>query len=274
MILLFRKYLVRIFLFISIALVLFGVFYYFRFHPYSGKSFVIANHQIWWMIYRIQRSTDTLQSWTSLMGLGSYSLVFGFFVYRQIRKNPSPQLAFLYLYIFSFSFSLLRLFPLLPEYIAPFLEFDHELVTRINYFSRFFGLSCFFAASLFATGIQIQKFGMILLVNTLVSFTLSIILPFNTTVLTSALLYRVGEEKSLAFFCLTLEILTILNYFSSAVKQSRNELYRIILFVILMLTGFEMTFFLYFPLYIPGIILLTTGTFFYLRTSQKLFLWS
>ncbi len=274
MILLFRKYLVRLFLSISIAFVLLGVFYYFRYQPTSAKSFTISNHQLWWMLYRIQRSGETLKAWVSLMGLGTYSLVFGIFVYRQIRKNPSAQLAFLYLFIFSFSLSLMRIFPLIPEGSLPFHQLDKEIITRITYFGRLFGLSSFFAASLFVTGIQIQKFGMILLINTLVSFTISIILPFNTTILTSALIYRVGEEKSLAFFCLTLEILTVLNYFSTAVKHSRNELYRIMFFAVLMLTGFEMVFFIYFPLYVPGMILLVLGTFFYLRTSQKLFLWS
>ena len=274
MILLFRKYLVRLFISISLAFVLFGVFYYFKYQPSSGNSFAIANYQLWWMLYSVQKSADTLRAWISLMGLGLYSLVFGFFIYRQIRKNPSAQLAFLYLFIFSISLSLMRIFPLLPEGDIPFHQLDKEIITRITYFGRLFGLSSFFAASLFVTGIQIQKFGMILLINTLVSFTISIILPFNTTILTSALLYRVGEEKSLAFFCLTLEILTVLNYFSTAVKHSRNELYRIMFFTVLMLTGFEMVFFIYFPLYIPGIMLLILGTFFYMRTSQKLFLWS
>ncbi len=269
MILLFRKYLVKIFFIFSFISVLFGVFYFIKFQPGNNSSSFVTT-QVWWMIYRNVIKIDLFHAWISLMALGLFSLVFSFFIYRLIKKNSSPQMAFIYLFIFSFSFSLLRLIYIMPH--SAFI--DRELISRIIFFGRLFGLSSFFAASLFTSGLQIQKFGLVLLISTVVSFTITIILPFNTTVLTSALIYRVGEEKSITLFCLTLEILTVLNYLSSALKQSRNELFRIMFFALMILTGFEMSFFLYLPILIPGITLLILGTLLYLRTSQKLFLWS
>ena len=272
MILFFRKYLIKVSLLISLAAVILGGYYYFSFLRFHHGPVSFQTGQIWWLVYSDRTVIDPLLPWISLMGSGLYAFLFGYFISRQIRKTPSPQLAFLFLFVFSLSLNLFRLNFQIPDF--SFLKIERDFATRIVYFGRFYSLSTFFAASLFATGLQIQKFGVALLITTLASFTISLILPFNSTQLTSAFLYRVGEEKNVALFCLVLELLTLLNYLSAAIKQSRSDFYKLILFSLMMMGGLELLFFLYIPFALPGAFLLISGTILYMRTSQKLFLWS
>lgn len=273
MILLFRKYLVKILLTISFLTVIAGIlFYTMEFMNASVLSKNPGSGQSWWLIYYSVDHFNPLKTWLFLMGFCFYSLMFGFFVFKQIKKNPSPQLSFLYLFIFTFSLQIFRLGYLLPQNSA--FHIDEEFITRIVYFSRLFGLTAFFSTSLFSTGLQIQKFNMVLLITLLLSFSLAIIIPLNTIELTTALLFRIAEEKSLALFCIVLELLTAINFFYAAVKQARVEFYHLFLFSIMILGGYELMFFLYAPFMLPGTVLLLSGTVLYIRTSQKLFLWS
>ena len=272
MILLFRKYLVRIMLFFSLIALIWSIAAFIMDIRFSITEEFSSTGQSWWLNYNRNNRVSSLYIWLIITACALYSLAVGFIVARQIKKNPSPQLAFLYLFIFSFSLYIFRLYYLVPQ--INWLHMDDETISRVIYFGRFFGLTAFFAASLFCAGLQIQKFGYILLITVLVSFTLSIIVPFNTTEVTTALIYRIAEEKSIALFCLVLEILTVMNYLSAAIKQSRGEFYRLILFCIMILAGYELLFFLNPPFMIPGITLLFTGTILYIRTNQKLFLLS
>ena len=273
MILLFRKYLVKIFLLITFLTVIFGaVFYVQGLRNGTASATGINTRQIWWMVYGRTSGFNIQFLWMILMACSLYSLTVGLYVYRQIKKNPAPQLAFLYLFIFTFSLHIFRLYYLIPQNL--WFPLNKYYITRIIYFSRFFGLTAFFAASLFTTGLQIQKFAYVLLITILISFSLAVIIPINTIELTSSLLFRIAGEKSIALFFLALEILTVLNYLSAAVKQVRGEFYQLIIFCIMILAGYEMIFFLYTPFLIPGALLLTGGTVLYIRTSQKLYLWS
>ncbi|OQY33282.1 MAG: hypothetical protein B6241_08420 [Spirochaetaceae bacterium 4572_59] len=273
MILFFRKYLVKILLIVSIITVIAGILFYtmeFMNPHILSKDF--SSGQSWWLAYYSAENFNPLETWLFLMVSDLYSLIFGFFVYRQIKKNPSPQLSFLYLFIFTFSLQIIRLGYLLPQSSA--FHIDKELITRIIYFSRLFALTAFFSTSLFSTGLQIQKFNMVLLITVLLSFSMSIIIPLNTIELTTSLLFRIAAEKSLALFCIALEILTAMNFFYAAIKQARVEFYRLFLFSIMILNGYELMFFLYIPFLLPGSILLLAGTILYIRTSQKMFLWA
>ncbi len=272
MILLFRKYLVRIMLFFSLITLFLAIAAYILNIRFNLTDFSSSTGQIWWLNYNRNSKINSFHIWLIVTACTLYSLAVGFIVARQIKKNPSPQLAFLYLFIFSFSLYIFRLYYIVPQ--INWLHIDDETISRVLYFGRFLGLTAFFAASLFCAGLQIQKFGYILLITVLASFTLSIIIPFNTTEVTTALFYRIAEEKSIALFCLVLEVLTVMNYLSAAIKQSRGELYRLILFCIMVLCGYELLFFLNPPFMIPGLMLLFTGTILYIRTNQKLFLLS
>lgn len=273
MILLFRKYLVKILLMISFITVIAGIlFYVVELSNLQIQSKSIDSGQSWWLSYYTVENYNPLKTWLFLMISSLYSFIFGFFVYRQIKKNPSPQLSFLYLFIFTFSLQIIRLGYLMPQSSA--FHIGEELITRIIYFSRLFALTAFFSTSLFSTGLQVQKFNSVLLISLLLSFSMALIIPLNTIEMTTALLYRIAEEKSVALFCIALEVLTALNFIYAAIKQARTEFYRLFLFSIMILGGYELMFFLYTAFLLPGCILLLSGTILYIRTSQKLFLWA
>jgi len=269
MILIFRKYIVKILLnttFLSLLLFLLWIIFY------HDKAVVPQweQEQIWWSLYLSGPSLNFKS--ISLGGQILFSFLAGVLISRQIRRNPSAELSFFYLFLFLFSLQIFRV-PFLMQNPPLFFTMT-GLTTRIIYFSRIFSLACLFSASLFSSGLQIQKFGMVLLISTLTAFTLSSIIPVNTSSLTGALIDRIAREKHLALFCTTLEILTVLNYISAGQRQGRTEYFRLAFLSLLVICGYEMLFFLHIPFIIPGFLCLVPGTILFARTSRKLFLWS
>ncbi|MDC7241255.1 MAG: hypothetical protein PQJ50_12940 [Spirochaetales bacterium] len=269
MILIFRKYIVRILLYISFAVLAAAGFWLFLSEGRFTGTW--SGEQIWWTLYSTETGPGLLKA-LSLCGQLFFAFVMGMIISRQIKRNPSAELSFFYLFLFSFSLQLFRL-PYLAEG-AGYLTATGGYISRIIYFSRILGLGSLFAASLFSSGLQIQKFGMVFLLVLLTSFTLASILPLNISSVSGSLLNRVAREEYLALFCTAMEVLTVLTYIATARNQGRAEYYRLAFLNLLIIAGYEFLFFLYVPLMIPGFICLVPGTVIYIRTSRKLFLWS
>lgn len=269
MILIFRKYIVRILLYLSaLSLIIVGVWSFLN----SGKEFtrIWSEEQIWWTLYSAEPAAALLKA-LSLSGQLLFGFLMGLVISRQIKRNPSAELSFFYLFLFSFSIQIFRL-PHLVD-LSSILG-NSGLITRIIYFSRLLALTSLFAASLFSSGLQIQKFGMILLIILLTAFTLSSILPINISSISGALLNRIAKEEYLALLCIILEIMTVLTYIAAAYNQGRPEYYRLAALSLLIIVGYEFLFFLHIPFMIPGFACLIPGTVLFIRTSRKLFLWS
>lgn len=269
MILIFRKYIVRILFYLSalsIILVAAGALLY---HS-TPLTLTWTEEQIWWTLYDEPGSGSLLKA-LSLVGQLIFAFLMGTILSSQIKRNPSAELSFFYLFIFSFSLQIFRL-----PYLINLSEFlgGSGLLSRIIYFSRLIALTSLFAAALFSSGLQIQKFGMVLLLICLTSFTLSSILPINISSISGALLNRIAREEYLALFCIVMELLTVLSYIASAHNQGRPEYYRLAILCLLIIVGYELLFFLHIPFIIPGFICLIPGTVLFIRTSRKLFLWS
>ena len=270
MILIFRKYVITLLSALSFFTILIAAYWFFE----RGSLKMIALpgelEQIWWSLYTTVSSGKSPIKVISLGVQLIYALTFLLILGRQMRRNPSAEMAFLSIFLFTFSLQIFRLAFLTGSTFT----LDTDLATRAVYFSRLLGLSALFAASLFATGLQIQKFGQILLICILTAFSLSILLPVNSSITTAAMLHRIAREKHLAVFCLSLEVLTVLNYVAAAHNLGRGEYYRLSLLSLGIICGYEMLFFLYPPFFLPGLITLTCGTVLFIRTSRKLFLWS
>ena len=269
MILIFRKYVIRLLLALSLITILIAAYWFYLQGSWKTITLTGDLEQIWWKLYNPVLS----QSPMKLLSLGVqivYAMAFLLIIERQMRRNPSAEMAFLSIFLFTFSLQIFRLSFLTDGFPVP----DTRIATRIVYFGRLMGISALFGASLFATGLQIQKFGQVLLVCLLTSFSLANLLPVNSSISTAALLHRIAREKHLAVLCLALESLTILNYIAAAHHLGRNEYYRLSLLSLAMISGYEMLFFLYPPFILPGLITLISGTVLFIGTSRKLFLWS
>ncbi len=270
MILIFRKYIIRILIILSFFTMFTAAYWFIQ--KGSVKTMVLPGglEQIWWSLYAPVLSAQSPMKIVSLGAQLMYAPVFLLILGRQMRRNPSAEMAFLSIFLFTFSLQIFRISFLTEAAYIP----GSDLATRTVYFGRLMGLSALFAASLFATGLQIQKFGQILLICFLTAFSLSILLPVNSSITTAALLHRIAREKHLAIFCLSLELLTVLNYIAAAHQLGRSEYYRLSLLSLSIIAGYEMLYFLYPPFILPGLITLISGTFLFIRTSRKLFLWS
>ncbi|MDC7231612.1 MAG: hypothetical protein PQJ58_00145 [Spirochaetales bacterium] len=269
MILIFRKYIVRILLYLSgLTLVAVALWSYLNYGTEVYQTW--GEEQIWWTIYA-EASDGPLLKAVSLTGQLVLAFLMGLILSRQIKRNPSAELSFFYLFLFTFS---LQIFRLPHLFDLSFIQTTSGLITRIVYFSRLLALTSLFAASLFSSGLQIQKFGMVLLLTILTAFTLSSILPLNISSISGALLNRVAREEYLALLCIILELMTVLTYISAAYNQGRPEYYRLALLSILIIAGYEFLFFLHIPFILPGFACLVPGVILFIRTSRKLFLWS
>lgn len=269
MILIFRKYIVRILLYLS-ALTLIIITAWTFLNGGKQLSHLWTEEQIWWTLYSGEPAAALLKA-ISLSAQLIFAFLMGIIISRQIKRNPSAELSFFYLFLFSFSLQIFRL----PYLVDIFSSLGNSgLITRIIYFSRLLALTSLFAASLFSSGLQIQKFGMVLLMILLIAFTLSSILPINISSISGALLNRIAKEEYLALLCIILELMTVLTYIAAAHNQGRPEYYRLAALSLLIIVGYEFLFFLHIPFMIPGFTCLITGTVLFIRTSRKLFLWS
>jgi hypothetical protein len=269
MILIFRKYIVRILLYLSgLALIVVAVWSFLNYG--NEMSRIWTEEQIWWTLYSGEPAAALLKA-LSLSGQLLFAFLMGLVISRQIKRNPSAELSFFYLFLFSFSIQIFRL-PYLVN-LSSILG-NSSLITRIIYFSRLLALTSLFAASLFSSGLQIQKFGMVLLMILLTAFTLSSIIPINISSISGALLNRIAKEEYLALLCIILELMTVLTYIAAAHNQGRPEYYRLAALSLLIIVGYEFLFFLHIPFIIPGFACLIPGTVLFIRASRKLFLWS
>ena len=181
MILIFRKYVIRILIALSFMTILLASYWFYSMGSLKMISLPGELDQIWWTLYT-PVSPGSVIKIISLAFQLVYALIFLLILGRQIRRNPSAEMAFLSIFLFTFSLQILRLVFFINSPYAP----DTDLATRIIYFGRLLGLCSLFAASLFSTGLQIQKFGQVLLICLLTSFSLASLLPVNSSITTAS----------------------------------------------------------------------------------------
>jgi len=261
---------IAIILFIGFAV---SAFFLFTNYTQLPDISTLPSH-IWWTIYSPQTGTSLLWKLVGIAGLQLFSIIAGFILLWFYIKTSSFEIFFFTLFLFTLSLEGARILQLFIQLEAQPTYFG-VVVTRFIYFARLFDLCMIFLASLLSTGIKNQKIGFQLGISFLLSFFLAYTIPIDTLDMSSDLLYQAGDERNLAFLCITAQVFAVLNLFVSGIlKQHKNYSYMGI-GVLLALTGRELIFFLTNPVTIASsLALLITGAVIFTIYANSLYLWS
>ena len=211
--------------------------------------------------------------WTIITAsiLFAFSIITSLLLFHYFKKKISPEIFFFILFILSLSLQSIRLFQfqLLLLNVSPFFG---VLITRLYYFFRLFGLFCLFASSLFPIGIKFQKFGTILLSILLISFTISTLIPIDSTQMNSYFLYYISDSSSILLMTLSIRVLTIVNLARVAITTKSKNYILVLISSVLIITGDELL--LLFPIPLFAFILILVGTAIYSRSIYNYYLWN
>lgn len=217
-------------------------------------------------------TTTVIVKWTIITAsiLFGFSLITSLLLFHYFKKKISPEIFFFILFVISLSLQSIRLFQfqLLLLNAAPFFG---VIITRVYYFFNLFGIFCLFASSLFPIGIKFQKFGTILLSILLISFTISALMPIDSTLMNKYFLYNISDNSSILLMTLSVRVLTILNLVRIAITTKSKNYILILIASILIITGDELL--LYFPIPFFAFILILIGTLIYSRSIYNYYLW-
>jgi hypothetical protein len=211
-------------------------------------------------------------NWTVITAsvLFGFSIISSLLLFHYFKKKISPEIFFFILFILSLSLQSIRLFQfqLLLLNVSPFFG---VIITRLYYFFKLFGLFCLFASSLFPVGIKFQKFGTILISILLISFTISALMPIDSTSMNSYFLYNIGDSSSILLMTLSIRILTIVNLTRVAITTKSRNYVLVLIAAALIIAGDELLLLL--PIPLVAFFMISIGTVMYSRSIYNYYLW-
>lgn len=229
--------------------------------------------QYWWFIYSDSPVTPgfLLDSIINITIFLLFCFIAGLIFRRLFKKIASPEIFFYAVFLFSFSFEGFRVFLLYIELGMP--VYLGLLFSRIVIFGRFFGLMAIFLSSLYALEIKYQKFGTLLGGALVLSLIIAYIVPMDSSVILSQLMYKPGDELSIFIANISLGFFAIVNFLVAAIKRNKRFFY-IILASLLILLGRELFLFIAGPVTgSAGLAFLFVGTFLFYRHIDRIYLW-
>jgi hypothetical protein len=218
-------------------------------------------------------NTDYIAVHTSLIMAVVFSLAGILMIFFFFEQTSAPEILYIAFFTISFSFETIRL--ILPlSFIYDIPPFYLNIASRLLLFARYFGLFSLFAASLCAAGLEIQMTRnaiMILLVCTLI-VTLGI--PIDSFSWDTGFNMIFGFSTLLKWINIAAFFSIVTSFFIAAYVRGSREYVYIGIGVIFALAGKYLL--LHFDIWagvIPGILLLSFGTWFICSKLHKIYLW-
>ncbi len=213
----------------------------------------------------------------SLMALGGllvYSLGAGLSLQRFFRKTVSSEMFFFIFFVISLSFESFKALGVLFQ-LWGLATYYGVIVARVVYFSRFFGVFCLLTSGLYATGIEYQKFEVVLGIAFLLAFTLSFSIPIDSSVFLPTLLYRIGGTVQLLAVFSALELFSILNFVLASILSRRREYLIMAGGLLLVIAGKDLLFFAHgAPAAVAAFAFLLAGTIVFGNRAHAIYLWT
>jgi hypothetical protein len=209
----------------------------------------------------------------AIAGSVVYALIALVLIYYFFETTQSPEILFVAFFAGSFSFEAVRLILPLREIYdipSPYLL----MAARLLLFSRYFGIFSLFTASVFAAGLEVQKYRYIILINTVATLVIATGVPIDTQTWDSSLNMINGYVRLFTLIETGVALITVISFCIAAYSRGSREYLWIGLGALLVFIGRNLllnadTWFS--P--IPGILLLAAGMWFICTWLHKLYLW-
>jgi len=203
-----------------------------------------------------------------LFSLAGIFLIFYFF-----EQTMVPEILYIAIFILSFSFEVIRLFlPLCMVYDIP--SFYLLITLRILLFARYFGIFSLFTAGICATGLEVQMTRNLILIISIATLAITFGVPIDIQSWDTSLNIKFGFKSLFRMTEIIVYLITVISFFVAVNVRGSKEYVYIGNGLILTLAGRYL--FLYFDNLagiIPGILMLSFGTWFVCSKLHKIYLW-
>jgi hypothetical protein len=210
---------------------------------------------------------------TTMAAAAVYAFITIVLVYYFFEKTQAPEILFFTFFAFSFSFEAARIMvPLKTLYNLPGVYL--VIASRILLFGRYFGILSLFAASVHAAGLEMQKQGNILLIIALATLVITLGVPIDAFAWDSSLNMISGYASMFRLVEVSIVLITMVSFIVSAYSRGSREYVFISAGALLVFVGRDLligadTWIS--PL--PGLLILTAGTWIICNRLRRVYLW-
>jgi len=217
--------------------------------------------------------TDYFAVHASLVALVVFSLAALFLILSFFEQTSTPEILYISLFIFSFSFETIRLaLPLHLIYTIP--SFYILILLRVLLFARYFGIFSIAAAGLFAAGLEVQMTRNLILIIFATAIAVVTSVPIDTQSWDTSLNIIYGFKSIFMVIEAAAFITAVVSFFiASNVRGSVEYIY---IGIGIMFAFIGRYFLLYFDNWagpVPGIIMLSLGTWSACSKLHRIYLW-
>ncbi len=257
-------------------LLLFAVgFYVILTHKFNPEDTAFYTFHPWWFIFKDIISSPNLlfNVLASILCLLLFSLSGNAGLRNLFRKTASPEIFFTITFIICLSLENLRTGIIITRVLSLSVYLSTALSQGVI-FSRIFALLCLLVSSLYAVGMKYNNYPTLLGGVLLLSLTLAIIIPVDSTMLQVNFLHKLGDERGYMFLHFVLGLLIFLNYLVACLFRRSRRFLLIGAGALMLLIGKDLLYFGVTPLITGlGILLLTGGTVLFSRQVGNFYLW-
>ena len=262
-----------IFAIISLGLIGAGGYFAYPGYPASAASAAMRPGGIIQAIMeKFAEPSPYVPFWT-MLGAAVYSLVSIALIYYFFEKTQSPEILFFGFFVISLSFEFARVSIPLKE-IFSFPSMYLTAASRVLLFGRYFGLFSLFAASVYAAGLDIQKQQNIFFILILAALIIALNVPVDSLIWDSSLKMLNGYSSMFTMVETGILLVTMLTFFISAYTRGSRAYVFVGIGAFLAYSGRNML--LNSDTWvtpIPGLLILSAGTWFSCARLHKEYLW-
>jgi len=209
----------------------------------------------------------------SLSFLVVFSLVGMLLIHFYFERTSTPEILYIAIFTISLSFEIIRL--ILPlQQIFIFSSFYVSISSRVLLFARYFGIFSLFTASICAAGLEVQKTRNVLFIIIIAALIITVSVPINVLNWDTSLNIINGYVSIFRMTELAVLLTTMISFFIAAKFRDSKEYIYVAVGSMLALIGRNIllnTDNWIGPL--PGIFLLSFGTWFLCSKLHKIHLW-
>jgi len=260
--------------FSALSLAAIASLWYFIFPAYPAAEAAASFRPGGLMGRLIQRFADpsAYVPFYTMLGSVLFSLISIIFIYFRFEKTQSPEILFIGFFVISLSFELARI--LIPLQQTVFLSPAHMIsASRVLLFGRYLGLFSLLAASVYAAGLDTQNQNVFMAII-MAALIFALRVPINSLAWDSTLKMPNGYGSMFRMVEMVILAITILTFFISAHIRGSRTYILIGIGSLLMFVGRNLM--LNSDTWItplPGLILLSAGTWIVCIRLHKEYLW-
>ena len=141
---------------------------------------------------------------------------------RLFRRSPSIPVFFMSLFFLSMTLDVSKLGQVFVHF-GPWPQLS-SAIARVSLFGHITGALSLFAAGLYAGGIRMQRHGTVIFVGVMIAFSLSWLIPVDTSYLPDHLVYSAGLRASFGVALGVIIVLGIINFLQAAIAGRNPRL--------------------------------------------------